>query len=186
MKKCPKCNKTLGARDKFCKNCGEPLTKEEKRKQKKDQTEIFNKIGDNIEKILDTEDTSKDYSKKDIENNKGLAIISYIGPLSIVSYLKKDESEYTKYHAIQGLNLFIIWCVYAVISILLRKIKITKTCNVVGGFVLNCERVTPWWISFPLDIIAFILLVINIIGLVYAILGKAKKLPVVEKIDIVK
>ena len=94
MKECPKCKKEVKSTDKFCSNCGELLKKKNKKQNKNDQDEIFNKIGDNLEKILDTEDTSKDYTKKDIEDNKGLAILSYIGPLALIPYFKGKNSKY--------------------------------------------------------------------------------------------
>ena len=41
-------------------------------------------LGDNLKettkKIMDTKDTTKNFTKKDIEDNKGMAILSYILP----------------------------------------------------------------------------------------------------------
>lgn len=189
MKKCPKCNAEVKAKDKFCSACGESLGKEKKKKESNiNQDEIFNKIGDNLEKILDTEDTSKEYTKKDIEDNKGLAILSYIGPLALIPYFKGKDSKYVKYHAVQGMNLLIVWVVFTIFAAILSMIKITKSCDhsPIFGVVTNCVKVTPWWIKFPIDIIGLCLLIISILGVVYALLGKAKKLPLIDKVNIIK
>ena len=67
--------------------------KEEKKERttKFNEEELINKIGENFEKILETEDHSKEYTKKDINSNKTIAALSYIGPLAVVSYIKKDN-----------------------------------------------------------------------------------------------
>lgn len=189
MKKCPKCNKEVKAKDKFCSACGESLTNEKKNKESGiNQEEIFNKIGDNLEKILDTEDTSKDYTKKDIDNNKGLAILSYIGPLALIPYFKGKGSKYVRYHAVQGMNLLIIWIIYTILAVILSMIKITKSCehSPIFGVITNCVKVTPWWIKLPIDIVGICLLILSVIGLVYALIGKAKKVPLIDKVNIIK
>lgn len=190
MKKCPKCNSDVKAKDKFCSSCGQNL-KSDKKKEKKNNSnadEIFNKIGDNLEKILDTEDTSKDYTKKDIEDNKGLAILSYIGPLALIPYFSSKDSKYVKYHAHQGMNLFIVWIIYSIIAGLLSLIKVTKSCehSPIFNVITNCVKVTPWWIKLPIDIVGLFLFALSVIGVVYALTGKAKKLPLIDKVNIIK
>lgn len=187
MKKCPKCDSNVKATDKFCSSCGAELKKSKKKIDKESQDEIFNKIGDNLEKILDTEDTTKDYTKKDVENNKGMAILSYIGPLALIPYFKGKNSKYAYYHAIQGMNLLLIWICYTILAALLYMIKVTKSCDhILGGIITNCVKVTPWWIKFPVDIIGLVLFALSVIGVVYALTGKAKKLPIVDKVNIIK
>ena len=193
MKKCPSCNKDVESKAKFCSFCGEKLTKSKKAKESepqkekgKDSSEIFNKISDNIEKILETEDTSKDYKKEDIESYKGLAILSYLGPLALVPYLKGKDYKYSYYHAVQGMNLLLVWVAYTILAILFYQIKVTKSCDYIWGRIGNCITTTPWWIKLPFGIIGFALFALNIIGIVYALLGKAKKLPLVDKINIIK
>ena len=191
--KCPKCETKLKSTDKFCSNCGEKVAKEKKTKAKvskeevkEDNVEIFKKIGDNIEKILETEDTSEEYKKEDIENYKGLALLSYIGPLALIPYLKGKKYKYAYYHAVQGMNLLAVWVCYSVLALLFFQIKETKSCDTFFGSVGNCVSRTPIWIRFPFAIMGFALFALSIIGIVYALLGKAKKLPLIEKVKIFK
>jgi fumarate reductase subunit D len=47
-------------------------------------------------------------NQKDIEANKTVAILSYIGILCFVPLFLKKDSKFAKFHAKQGLVLFII------------------------------------------------------------------------------
>lgn len=46
---------------------------------------------------------------KDIQENKIIALLSYIGILFLVPLLVKKDSKFAKFHAKQGLVLFIGW-----------------------------------------------------------------------------
>ena len=46
--------------------------------------------------------------KKDIEENKLIAVIGYIGILCLVPLLLKPKSQFCKFHGKQGLILFIV------------------------------------------------------------------------------
>ena len=72
-------------------------------------------------------------------------------------------------------------CSYFVTSI----VKIPKLCTV-AGTTYECGIITPWWISVPLSLIETVIGIIAIIGLVYACQGKAKELPLVGGIKIIK
>lgn len=84
---------------------------------------------------------------KDVEENKGITILSYIGILCLVPLLAKKDSKYAQYHAKQGLVLFIAelitwilvaipvlgWIIYIVGMITWVVLAITGITNVVGG-----------------------------------------------------
>lgn len=194
MKKCSKCNTEFDDKATFCSNCGIKLKKVRKTTKKSDEEkedkngkDFFNKIGNNIEKILDTEDTSKEYTDEDIDSYRGLAVLAYIGPLALIPYFKGKDHKYAYYHAVQGMNLLLIWVLYTVFAIAFYQIKVNKSCSYIFGKVISkCETVTPWWIRLPFGIIGFSLIVLSIIGIIYALLGKAKKLPLVDKVNIIK
>lgn len=54
----------------------------------------------------------------DVEKNKVMAILSYIGILFLVPVLAAKESKFAMFHANQGLWLFIIEIVLSVISLI--------------------------------------------------------------------
>ena len=121
-----------------------------------------------------------------ISISKGLAILSYIGPLALIPYLKGKDYKFSYYHAVQGMNLLLVWIAYSILAALFFQIKVTKSCDVYWGRIGSCITVTPWWIKLPFSILGFMLFALSIIGIVYALLGKAKKLPIIDKINIIK
>lgn len=137
-----------------------------------------------INNIINTHDSTKNFNKKDIEDNKGMAILSYILPP--IPYFVEKKSKWVKYHAIQGMNLFVIALAYSILFYILSSvIKVTKTCTL-WGIEYECGKVTPGWVTWPLGIIGILIGVIAIIGMFNVINGKAKELPVVNKIKIIK
>lgn len=92
-------------------------------------------------------------NSSDVEQNKGIAALSYIWILFLIPLLTKKNSDFAKYHAKQGLVLFIF--------------------TTVVGFIM--------WIpiiGWLLGIASFILF---IIGLVNALGGKKEPLPLIGK-----
>lgn len=94
--------------------------------------------------------------EKDVEENKVMAAIGYLGILFLIPLLAKKDSPFAQYHAKQGMVLFF--------------------CEVILGFV-GWIPVIGWRVIAPIgSLIAFILL---IIGLVNALSGKTQPLPLI-------
>lgn len=102
------------------------------------------------------------FSAKEKEDGKLMAILSYVGVLSLVPYLAEKDNKWVRYHAIQGVNLFII----EVILYIIRMIPIL-------GWIVG-------WLG------SIVTLVISIIGIVNACNGETKELPIVGKIKFIK
>lgn len=102
------------------------------------------------------------FSAKEKEDGKLMAILSYVGVLSLVPYLAEKDNKWVRYHAIQGVNLFII----EVILYIIRMIPIL-------GWIVG-------WLG------SIVTLVISIIGIVNVCNGEAKELPIVGKIKFIK
>ncbi len=90
---------------------------------------------------------------KDIEENKVLAAVGYIGILCLVPLLAKKDSKFCQFHGKQGLVLVIAWLIV---------------------FFIGIVPVLGWLISFFGSIL---LLVLSILGLVNALSGKYWELP---------
>lgn len=128
--------------------------------------------------------TDNVFSKKEIEEGKGMAILSYILPF--IPYFVEKENKYVKYHARQGMDLFVVWIAYSILySILTSVIKVQTTCGSWFGIEIPC-KITPWWVTYPLGAIYLGLLALVIIGIVNVVNGKAKPLPLFEKFKIFK
>ena len=140
--------------------------------------------------LKDVKDDTKKFDKKDVESGKGMAILSYIIPP--IPYFVEKKNKFVKYHATQGMNLLIIALAYGVLNwILTAVIRFKRPCGYGYWQELAKELgsycyYTPWWINIPLLIIGICISVIAIIGIVNVCQGKAKELPIVNKLKIFK
>ena len=97
------------------------------------------------------------------ENLKILAAIGYLGILFLVPYLTNPKSEFAVFHANQGLLLFIAAAI----------VNIAGMIPIIG-----------WFIILPVGNI--LVLVLFIIGIVSALQGQMKRLPVIGGYDLLK
>ena len=100
----------------FCTKCGKPIPDgqtlcDQCAPKQNDSTSFFG--------------TGKDetgrFDSMDIQNNKALAVLSYIGIFVLIPIFAGKNSPYARYHANQGLVLFlaeIIWWVFCSLTFL--------------------------------------------------------------------
>lgn len=137
---------------------------------KEDIKETTEDLREKTEEILkDVKDNSKKFDKKDIEENKAMAALSYI--LAPVPYFIENKSKWVRYHAIEGMNLFIIFIILSLIV------------SVINSLIL-------WPFGFLKTILRTAL---NVFGAIFAIIGivnvcngEAKELPLINKFKIIK
>ena len=153
MANCVKCNAELAEGAKFCPACGANQAA---------QPQAEPDLADKIMGINNTADTTADYDKKDIEDNKFMAILAYIGLLFLVPLFAAKESKFAQFHTNQGILLFIVGIAGAIIALL----------PIIG------------WILAP--VISLATLALTILGIVNVCQGKAKELPIIGKYKILK
>lgn len=100
--------------------------------------------------------------KKDVEENKIYGVLAYIGILFIVPLLAAPKSPFAKFHANQG-------CVLFIAGVALGLVAWIPILGWIVGFV--------GWVF---------LLVLAIMGIVNALNGEMKKLPLLGDIEIIK
>ena len=98
---------------------------------------------------------------EDISANKAMAILAYFGILVLIPIFAAKESKFARFHANQGLLLFIC----CMICVILGYIPIVK------------------WFVWIIDIAIF---VFAIMGIVNAAKGEVKQLPIIGKYKILK
>ena len=101
------------------------------------------------------------YSAEDIEKNKTMAGLAYL--LFFLPLVACPESKYAKFHANQGLILLIT--------------------SVAGIVILSLIPIIGWVLA---PIFSIAVLVLGILGLINGFGGKAKRLPVIGKFNILK
>ncbi len=106
--------------------------------------------------------TEKKTDKKDVDDNKGMAILAYF--LFFIPLLAAKDSKFAMYHANQGLLLF------------LTSIAV----YVIGAII----PIIGWFLIMPLGTIFVI--VLFVMGIINAANGQMKPLPLVGGIEILK
>ena len=124
---------------------------------------------------FDTDDMTGMFDTYDIEQNKALTIVAYIPLLFLIPLIVAGSSKYAKFHANQGLILTILAFVSAVINALI-------------GFVIGWIPVIGTIICFAVSVaLGLAVLAYIVIGIVNAVQGKAKKLPIIgDLLDVIK
>ncbi len=139
--------------------------KEEKVEDEKEEKEEENKAKD----FFDTKDETADFDKKDIEENKVMAVLAYIGILVLIPLLAAKESKFARYHTNQGFTLFLFgFCTCVVFEILGLIPTIGIVFTIIGSL-------------FGLFFFVFMIL-----GIINAAQGFAKELPLIGKYRFIK
>ena len=131
-----------------------------------EENEKKNGFQETLDKVEDqfknAPDSTAEYDQADINSNKVMAILSYIGILVLIPIFAAKNSKFARFHANQGLVLFIVAILVSIVGRILDKIHL--------GFI--------GWI---LDVLVF---AFAIIGIINAAQGKAKELPFIGKYKI--
>ena len=116
--------------------------------------------------IKNTPDTTSEYTKEDIDGNKVMGILAYLGILVLIPILAAKESKFARFHANQGLVLLIAEIILGAVS------------GVLGGIPL-----IGWIIS---TLITVVDLAFTVLGIINVANGKAKELPFIGKFRLLK
>ncbi len=113
------------------------------------------------------------FPESEIRSNKVMAVLCYLGVLVFVPVLAGDkQSEYLKLHKNQGMILFIV----------------EMFLNVVERYRAWSAGIFAWFaggaVDVGVDIARFVVLILFIMGIVYACRGEKKELPGIGRIKI--
>ena len=106
---CGKCGTKVDEGVKFCPSCGNPMEapapeQQAQTQQNTAQTDFSAKFAN----LNNTADTTAEYDQADITNNKAMGILAYLGPLVFVPMFAAKGSKFARFHANQGLTLFML------------------------------------------------------------------------------
>lgn len=129
----------------------------------------FNEFKDKVVELNDTADTTDAYDPEDVSKNKGMAILAYLSWLVLIPLLCAKESRFARFHCNQGLLLSIVETIAGIIIGALARIPLIGWVFAVAGALV--------------EVVMFVML---IIGIVNAANGRAKELPVIGSITLLK
>ena len=126
-----------------------------------------------INDLKNMKDHTNEFDPTDIQNNKTMGILSYIGLLVLVPIFAAKDSKFARFHANQGLVLVIAQAIVYII------VWIT---SIILNFIPFIGRI----LSTLLWIVAQVVIIPSIIGIINAAKGQAKELPIIGGIRILK
>ena len=124
--------------------------------------------------ILNTPRCKDQISPRDISDNKTLSIFSYLGLLFLIPWLASKNSRFARFHANQGLLLFLFTVA--------ASIAVTIVTFIFGfipvlGVIVNVIM----WLVYYVAVIGYIVL-----GIYNVVKGRANELPVIGKFRLIK
>ncbi|MBQ1377559.1 MAG: hypothetical protein IIY77_06280 [Lachnospiraceae bacterium] len=126
-------------------------------------------LNDTLNQLTNTADTTDVYDPADIESNKIMALLSYIGILVLIPLFSSRQSPFTRFHVNQGAVLcvleIIVWAVFGFLGAI-----------PVIGLIFRIIRY----------VLQAICLVFAVLGIYNVVQGKAKELPFIGGIRLVK
>lgn len=158
---CNKCGNQLPDGANNCPNCGAPAGNTQQNTQN---------AQDFVNNMMNTNDTTSQFDPQDINNNKGMSVLAYIGFLFLVPLLACPNSKFARYHTNQGLVLFLLEFALGVVTGILGIIPIAGL--IIGGLLSAVGGIFT--------------LVLMIMGIINAAQGQAKELPLIGKITLLK
>ncbi len=179
MAYCGKCGEKVADNVRHCPICGTTVAGTEETTQNAAPTnptadQTAKKVEDTIVNLNNTTDCTHEFDQKDIEQNKVMALLSYLGILILVPLLGAKGSKYARFHASQGVNLILLsiayWAVCGIVTSVLYAIS-WRLYRVVNP-ILSLGNLA--------------IFILCIIGIVNAVQGRAKDLPIIGKLRILK
>jgi len=111
---------------------------------------------------------------KDAQDNKIMGILAYLGILVLVPIFAAKESPFARFHANQGLVLLIAYiAAYIVIAILSAILAVISFSLLLLVSLLNAA-------------VGIGILVFAVLGIINAVKGEMKELPLIGSIKILK
>ena len=158
---CNKCGKEIPVGANNCPNCDAPAGNTQQNTQ---NTQDF------VNNIMNTADTTSQFDPQDINDNKGMSVLAYIGILFLIPLLACPNSRFARYHTNQGLVLFLLEVAIGVVTGIFGIIPIAGL--IIGGLISAVGGIFT--------------LVLMILGIINAAQGQAKELPLIGKITLLK
>ena len=122
-----------------------------------------------LNNLNETPDYTEVFNPEDVNSNRAMGILAYIGLLVLVPLFAAKDSPFARFHYNQGLVLAIAEVVATSVFKLLSHLKL------IG-----------WIFSLAAWLVGVAAVVLTILGIVNAAKGRAKELPVIGSIQLLK
>ena len=162
---CNKCGNQLPDGANNCPFCGAPTGNAQQNTQNTQNTQNAQNFVNNM---MNTADTTSQFDPQDINDNKGMSVLAYIGILFLIPLLACPNSRFARYHTNQGLVLFLLELAIGVVTSIFAFIPVIGP--IIGGLISAVGGIFT----------------LVIMGIINAAQGQAKELPLIGKITLLK
>ncbi len=121
-------------------------------------------------------------AQRDVQDNKIMGVLAYI--LAPIPWFAAPNSRFARFHAREGMKVFIAEMALVLLNIIFSFIQIPHTEYILGIPVEVTS--TPWVLSLLLWLVSIPVAVLAIMGIVSASQGKFKAPPFLDKIPLFK
>lgn len=174
MKQCVKCGQSVADEVGFCPNCGQQMGAAPGNAGAPDAFSAqANQFADKVQNLNNTKDFTGEFSAQDIEQNKVLAVFSYLAILVLIPIFAAKDSKFARFHANQGLIL------------LIASFALSVGMTILSWIILAIS----WRLYFIISILWLLwipIFVLSILGIVNVLNGRAKQLPLIGHLRILK
>lgn len=204
MSFCPKCGTSLADDAKFCPSCGNATDAQATQNVNTAENQAPNTNTQQAPNV-GAQQANQDFTKNpdgsytytgpvnedgmyvsDVEKNKYLNILSYLGILFLIPLFMCKGSKYSRFHINQGIILCICEVAYNIAAAILKSILSAVMLGDYYFAVLSPMYGLYSAISTILSIVNLGFTALAIYGIYNAVTGKAKELPVIGKFRILK
>ncbi len=126
-----------------------------------------------INDLKNMKDHTSEFDPTDIQNNKTMGILSYIGLLVLVPIFAAKDSKFARFHANQGLVLVIAQAI------------VTTVLSILAAILAHIPFI-GWLLALLIRLVIPVVYIPSIIGIINAAKGQAKELPIIGGIRILK
>ena len=187
--KCQNCNSEMNEGAQFCVSCGaqqqapqQQAPQQAQYQQQAPQQPQYQQPQQPYQQqapagkggFMDTKNETASFHPEDIQRNKSMCILCYLGVLLFIPYFAQKDSPYTKFHCNQGLNLALL----SLCSYILSQYIFPPISNFIPFIGVIFALIS---IVISIGTIFFI-----IVGIINALNGVAKELPIIGKFRIFK
>ena len=128
----------------------------------------------NFENLNNTADYTNTFDPADIQQNKLMGVLAYLSWLVLIPIFAAPKSKFARFHANQGLILAIVHTSWIILSTILEFIL-----TIINWYV-------GWIFGIIFTLLGLVFIAPLILGIINASNGRAKELPLIGKIRILK
>ena len=177
MRYCEYCGKEIPDDAMLCPYCGKPVSKGPGDGNARSGNNGSSGSAAGFDAFFDTEDVTSSIDAVDIQNNTLVSVLAYLDILVLIPLIFSRDSRYARFHTNQGLVLLI----FTVAAFAVRRIL-----TALIGWIPIFGWLGAWIVNIVFGLAGIGILILAIIGIINALSGRAKRLPVIGGIDILK